>query len=443
MGLPSLRRSLLAVTIAGAVLAVLILVAQDQVTLELRSDREAADPRHPAYIAGLLGAQLTTGNRFMVLTNGDQIFPAMLAAIRGAAHRVSFETYIFEAGEMGDAFTAALADTARRGIHVNLVVDAVGASGIDAEHVRQLEQAGCRVVRFNTLRWYSLEELNYRTHRKMLVVDGEVAFTGGVGIGDHWMGNAEDPEHWRDTMVQIVGPAARLVEGGFYENFTEAAPQVAPALDDPANGPAWEEAEKGGGRGESGDERRVADAEGAAFVVRSSPSGGGNDMKRLYLLALAAARRTIDITTPYFVPDESSLWSLEDAVRRGVRIRLLVEGDTTDALPVKHASRRYYERLLDLGIEIFEYQPTMMHAKALVVDGIWSIVGSANFDNRSLELNDELNVAVSSRSLAARLLEDFERDRQSSQQLTLEAWRERPLHRKAREHFWALFGEIF
>jgi cardiolipin synthase len=151
----------------------------------------------------------------------------------------------------------------------------------------------------------------------------------------------------------------------------------------------------------------------------------------------------VEITTPYFIPDESSLWSLEDAVRRGVRIRLIVEGDTTDALPVKHASRAYYERLLELGIEIYEYQPTMMHAKTFIADEAWSMFGSANFDNRSLELNDELNVAVSSRRLAARLIEDFERDRERSQRLTLEAWRERPLYAKAREHFWALFGEIF
>ena len=441
MGLPSIRRVLVIATIAGAVVALLLLVAQDQVTLKLRSDAAADEPRHAAYIAGLLGAQLTSGNRFTVLTNGDQIFPAMLAAIRAATRRVSFETYIYEAGEMGEAFTDALEDAARRGVLVNLVVDAVGASGIDAEHIDQLEQAGCRVVRFNTLRWYSLEEVNYRTHRKLLVVDGDVAFTGGVGIGDHWMGNAQDPDHWRDTMVQIVGPAARLVEGGFYENFTEAAAEVAPGLDDPGEAFAGEIAEA-----DLPERERVnvaVRAEGAAFVVRSSPSGGANDLKRLYLLGLASARRSVDITTPYFVPDESSLWSLEDAVRRGVRIRLIVEGDTTDALPVKHASRAYYERLLELGIEIYEYQPTMMHAKTFVVDDAWSMFGSANFDNRSLELNDELNVAVSSRRLAARLLEDFERDRGRSRRLTLEAWRERPLHAKARELFWGLFGEIF
>ena len=185
------------------------------------------------------------------------------------------------------------------------------------------------------------------------------------------------------------------------------------------------------------------DEEGASFVVRSSPTGGANDLKRLYLLAIASAQRTLDITTPYFVPDESTLWSLNAAVERGVRVRLLVEGEITDAMPVKYASRHYYDRLLSAGIEIYEYQPTMLHTKVLVVDGIWSMFGSANFDNRSLELNDELNVAVTSRDLAGRLLRDMEQDLAVAEQIMLERWRERSLLMKARERFWSAFGEVF
>jgi cardiolipin synthase len=422
MPLPPVRRVALVVAVIATVAAILLLVAQDQVTLKLRTDSAASDPRHAGYLAGLLGVPLTHGNRLTVHTNGDQLYPAMLAAIGAATRRISFETYIYEAGRMGDAFTRAFEDAARRGVRVNLVIDAVGGSGIDDAHVKQLEAAGCRIVRFNTLRWYSLEEVNYRTHRKILVIDGAVAFTGGAGIADHWLGDAQDAEHWRDTMIEIAGPAARPIEAGFYENFTEGAAEVVPELDDskPPAGP-----------------------EGEAFVVRSSPSGGANDMKRLYLMALAAARRTVDITTPYFVPDESSLWSMQDAVNRGVQIRLLVEGDITDAMPVKHASRSYYDQLLELGIDIYEYQPTMLHAKTLVVDGAWSMFGSANFDNRSLELNDELNVAVADPGLAARLLSDFQEDLQVSRRLTLEAWRQRSWSLKVREQFWALFGEIF
>jgi cardiolipin synthase len=410
------------IVIVVLAVALALLFAQDQVTLKLRSDAAAGEPRHAGYLAGLLGVPLTEGNRFTVHTNGDQIFPAMLAAIRGATRRISFETYIYEAGLMGDEFTRAFGDAARRGVRVNLVIDAVGGSGIDSEHVRQLEQAGCRIVRFNTPAWYSLEEVNYRTHRKILVVDGAVAFTGGAGIGDQWMGHAQDKEHWRDTMIEVVGPAARLIEGGFYENFAEAAGDTTPELDDSTAAP---------------------EGEGSAFVVRSSPTGGANDLKRLYLFALASARHTVDITSPYFISDESSLWSLQEAVRRGVTVRVLVEGDITDALPVKFASRKHYDELMELGIEIYEYQPTMMHTKTFVVDGVWSMFGSANFDNRSLELNDELNVAVSDRGLATRLMADFESDLAASHRLTLETWRRRPWLSKVREQFWSLFDELF
>ncbi len=271
-------------------------------------------------------------------------------------------------------------------------------------------------------RRYSLEEINYRTHRKILVVDGETGFTGGVGVADHWLGNADSKEHWRDTQVRARGPVVRMMEAAFYENFLEADGTMPPVLD-PA--PA------------------SAGTEGEALVVRSSPSGGSNDLKRLYLLALAAAKRSVDITTPYFVTDESTLWSLEDAVRRGVKIRVVMEGDLTDAMPVKYASRHMYDRLLQQGIELYEYQPTMMHTKTLVVDGIWSIFGSANFDNRSMELNDEMNLAVSSHSLARRFLDDFEADLKASRRITLEEWRRRPLMAKTRERFWTVFGEVF
>ena len=422
MGMPPVRRAFFILFIAGLVIATLLLLAQDQVTIQVRSAVGAAEPRHQTYLSGLLGVQLTQGNRYTVLTNGDQIFPSMLAAVRAAKRRISFETYIYKTGKMAEEFTAAFEEAARRGVRVNIVVDAVGGSGMDDAHVKRLQAAGCRVAMFNTPSWYSLEELNYRTHRKLLIVDGQVAFTGGVGIDDQWMGNAQSKEHWRDTMVRVEGPLARLMEGGFYENFVEANGETTPELDDTTPD---------------------IDQEGAAFVVRSSPSGGANDLKRLYLLALGSARQSVDITTPYFVTDESSRWALEDAVKRGVKVRLLLEGDITDAMPVKYASRKHYEQLLKLGIEIYEYQPTMLHTKTFVVDGVWSMFGSANFDNRSLELNDELNVAVSNRDLAARLLADFDADLKVSQRLNLETWKKRSTLSKVREHFWASFGEIF
>jgi cardiolipin synthase A/B len=419
----AVRRAVKILLIAGVVIAILLMFAQDQQTLTIRSGISAEDPRHPSYIAALVGVGLSEGNRYIVHTNGDQIFPAMLNAIRDARRRISFESYIFKSGtSIAEEFTRAFEQAAQRGVVVNLVLDAVGAQSLSEKDLERLKRAGCKVALFNSPTWYSLEEVNYRTHRKILVVDGNIGFTGGAGVDDQWKGNARNKDEWRDTQIEVRGPLARLLEGGFYENFIETAGAIAPVLDDYVPG---------------------KNAEGASFLVRSSPTGGSNDLKRLYLLAIASAKRSLDITTPYFVPDESTLWSLQDAVRRGVRVRLLVEGEITDAMPVKYASRYYYDQLLSLGLEIHEYAPTMMHTKVLVVDGIWSMFGSANFDNRSLELNDELNVAVTSRDLAARLLQDMEQDLKVSRRLDLETWRQRSLLMKTREHFWSYFGELF
>jgi len=418
----SIWRAFIILLIAAAVVAVLLLLAQDQETLRIRSAISAEDPRHPSYLAALVGADLTRGNRYDVLTNGDQIFPAMLAAIDGARRRISFETYIYDTGDVASQFTAALERAAQRGVKVSVIVDAVGAAGMDRDHIDRLRAAGCRFVRFNATSWYALEHVNYRTHRKILVVDGQIGFTGGVGVADHWKGNAQDRDHWRDTHVRMEGPIVRILEAAFYEDLIEAGGITVPELDAAPE---------------------PLDEEGASVLVGSSPTGGSNDLKRLYFLIIASARRTLDIATPYFVTDESTLWALEDAVARGVRIRIIVEGDITDAMPVKYASRAVYDRLLSLGIEIHEYQPTMMHAKVLVADRILSMFGSANFDNRSLELNEELNVAVTSRDLAARLTQDFEQDLRVSAQLELERWRERSPLQKARERFWSLFGEVF
>ena len=249
-----------------------------------------------------------------------------------------------------------------------------------------------------------------------------MGFTGGAGVSQHWIGNARNKDEWRDTQVRIRGPIVRLMEAAFYENFTESAGEVTPEIDDVA--------------ADSGEA-------GASLLVRSSPTGGGND-RNAFIYSRShprAARWTSRARN--FVTDESTRWSLEDAVKRGVKIRILVEGDITDAMPVKYRSRVHYEQFLQSGIEIHEYQPTMMHTKVLVVDGIWSMFGSANFDNRSLELNDELNVAVTNRELAARFLADLEQDLRVSKRITLEEWRRRGSLMKVRERFWSAFGEVF
>jgi len=419
------RHRKLIITIVIVLLAVggLLALAQDQVTLKIKSAHGADDPQFPGYTAVLLGADATGGNQYAVLTNGDQIFPSMLAAVNGARRRISFETYIFNKGSVGEQFTQAFEAAARRGVQVNLVVDAMGSNKIPKEWQERLKAAGVKVGEFGQPKWYALEELNYRTHRKILVVDGRIGFTGGVGLDDQWLGHAQDKEHWRDTMVRIEGPVVRLMEGAFNENFIETSGPVTPSVDPPEQIPA-----------------APLDS---AMVLRSSPSGGSNDLKRLYLLAIAAARRTLDICSPYFVTDESTEWALREARQRGVHVRILVERDLTDAKPVKYASREAYQRLMDTGIEIYEYQPTMMHTKVIVVDGAWSMFGSANFDNRSLELNDEMNVAVSDKALSARLLQDFEQDLGVSRRLDPAQWRQRSTLEKSREYFWSYFGEIF
>jgi cardiolipin synthase len=416
------RKALKAFIVIAVVVATGLAIAQDQETVELRSALPADDPAAAEYLAALVAANLVSGNSYDVLLNGDEVFPAMLDAIKQARHRVSFETYVYEEGVVADWFTDALEQAARRGVTVNLILDAIGANKMESGHLERLEAAGCHIVNFNPTSWYTLEELNYRTHRKILVVDGEIAFTGGVGVADYWLGNAQGPDHWRDTHVRVRGPIVRLIEAAFYENFIEGERTVTPILSEAPP---------------------VEGADDRSMVVRSSPSDGASDLKRLYLLAIAMARTSIDITTPYFVTDESTTWAFQDAISRGVKIRVLVESDITDQQVVKYASRAAYEGLLERGIGIFEYRTTMMHAKTMVVDDVLSIFGSANFDNRSLELNDELNVAVVSRRLATRLRQDFERDVLVSTPLTLAEWRKRPLLAKVQEHFWSYFGEVF
>lgn len=418
------HKLVLSLLIVLGIIAVILTLSQDEQTLKIESAYGADDPRFAAYITTLLGVESTSGNQYSVLTNGDEFFPAMLDAIAQAKRRVSLETYIYEKGGVASQFTAALVAAAGRGVQVNLVVDAFGSSRMSEDDVERLRAAGARVGRFGKARWYALDNVTYRTHRKILVVDGRIGFTGGAGIGDHWLGHAQDPDHWRDSMVRVTGPLARLMEGAFNENFVDTAGPVAPVVD-PIDAPP---------RPEPHD---------AAFVLRSSSNSRSNDLKHLYLLAIASARRTLDICSPYFIVDESSEWALRQAAARGVAIRVLVEGDHTDALPVKYASREYYQALMDDGIRFYEYQPTMMHTKVMIVDGAFAMFGSANFDNRSLEMNDEMNVGVSDPAFAGRLAQDFDADLKRARFLDPKTWPDRPVLEKAREYFWSYFGEVF
>jgi cardiolipin synthase A/B len=422
MARPKLLRGWrLAILIGIVVTGLLLLIAQDQETLRVQSPVTAVDSRFAEYLASLTGAAVEAGDEYHVLRNGDEAFPVMLDAVRNARRRISFESFILEDGVVGDKFVQELAAAAVRGVQTRVVLDAVGSALSRAAQDR-LTNAGVQLVWFNTLRPWSLEEANYRTHRKVLVVDGAVAFTGGIGLADHWQGHAQSLEHWRDTQFKITGPAVRALEAAFYENWLEAGGVSAPALD------PEQPSESTGAR---------------SIVIWSNPTGGASRVKLLYLLAIAGARKQIDIQSPYFVLDESTRWSLNEARRRGVRVRIVTDGDVTDAGPVKDAGREAYQSLLDEGFEIYEYEPTMMHVKAMMVDGVLSVVGSANFDNRSFELNDELTVAVQDAQLTAALTRDFENDITKSKKLDASTWRDRSLWQKTKEIFWAQFGELF
>ncbi len=400
----------------------LLWIAQDQETLRVKSPIEASEPRFPDYVASLVGAAIETGDAYTVLRNGDEAFPAMLDAIDQAKTRIVFESYVFKDGEIGKRWVGALEAAAKRGVSVRVVLDSIGAT-METETEDRLKAAGVQVLWFNPLRFWQLEETNYRTHRKVLVVDGDVGFIGGMGVDDQWTGHAQDPEHWRDTQFKIVGPSVRGLEASFYENWLESGGESAPVLD-----PALPAPQTGA----------------QSIVVRSNATSGASNIKLLYLLAIAGARKTIDIHSPYVTLDPSSRWSLEEARRRGVRVRILAEGDITDAMPVKHAIRHEYQELLDAGFEIAEYQPTMMHVKALIIDGVFSVIGSANFGNRSFEVNDELTIAAADPELAAALTRDFNDDLTRSKAMNAQTWKDqRSIGGKAQEFFWSFFGEIF
>ena len=408
--------------IVVVIVAVSLFLAQDAQTVRIRSARAASDPAFPDYIATLVGAPLTHGDSYRVLQNGDEIYPAMLAAIDGARTRVAFESFNFISGDAADRFIDALGSAAQRGVVVRVVLDAIGTVPPPPRVEERLREAGVELAWFNKFGLWTFENTNYRTHRKLLVVDGQVAFTGGAGVADHWLGHAQDEEHWRDSHFRITGPVVRLLEACFFENWVESGGVDPPQLD---------LQQPGGATGAQ------------SVVIWSNATGGVSNVKLLYLYSIAAARTSIDIQSPYFILDSSVRWALADARARGVGIRILTDGEITDAKSVKHASRLEYQDLLDGGTRIYEYQPTMMHVKTMVIDGAWTVFGSANFDNRSLELNDEITAAVADPELAAALSTAFERDLARSREIVSAEWRRRPWHQKIRERFWGFFGEVF
>ena len=362
----------------------------------------------------LLGPAILDGNRFQVLLNGDRIFPAMLGAISRAEHSVTFESYIYWSEAIGERFATALAERAHAGVRVHVLLDWVGSNRMDPAHLAIMEDAGVEVRKFHQPHWYNLGRMNNRTHRKLLVVDGQTGFTGGVGIAEQWTGNAQDPEHWRDTHFQVEGPVVAQMQAVFLDNWLKATGKV-------LHGPDYfpELKSVGGGR---------------AQMFSSSPSGGSESMHLMYLLAITAAKHSIELSSAYFVPDGLVQRALVDALKRGVRVRVITPGKHIDMETVRRASRANWGPLLEAGVEMYEYQPTMYHCKVMIVDRLLVSVGSTNFDNRSFRLNDEANLNIYEPAFAAEQIAVFEEDLRRSRRITFAEWLHRPFAEKLWEH---------
>ncbi|HKT52639.1 MAG TPA: cardiolipin synthase [Candidatus Angelobacter sp.] len=371
-------------------------------------------------LEALTDAQVNHHSKLKVFTNGEEFYKEELQAIRGATRSINLEAYIFQRGKLAQDFLAALAERARAGVKVNLVLDGLGSFSTSRSYCRELLSSGGKVQFYHPFSWRSVASINNRTHRELLVVDGQCGFIGGAGIADHWLMDKKKHRRWRDTVIRVEGDIVSNLQATFAENWLETSGEVIfgdeyfPQLQDAGNA--------------------------KAMVINSSPSAGGSTRARILFQALvSAAQSKIRITTPYFLPDSSMLNELVRAAQRGVQVEIIVPGRKSDHGLTRSSSRRLYGKLLRAGVRIYEYQPAMIHAKVLVIDGLWSLTGSTNFDNRSFGLNDEVNLAACDRQLAAELTHDFLADVAASQEVTLQDWKKRSLLEKLHEALgWAL-----
>jgi len=399
-----------ALVLVGSVLASNFIGGEKKIERHIERLYALEDPRFTDELGVLLGPPFLAGTRVQTLLNGDQIFPPMLVAIRGAQRTITFETYIYWSGDIGREFAEALAERARNGVKVHVLLDWVGSAKMDASLLATLSAAGAQVRQFHPPHWSHLGRLNNRTHRKLLVVDGRTGFTGGVGVAPQWTGQAQDPEHWRDTHFEVQGPVVAQMQSVFIDNWIKVTGDV---LHGPDYFPTL--APTGPGR---------------AQMFSSSPSGGSESMQLMYLLAVTAASRSIDLSASYFVPDELTLRALVEAMRRGVKLRIVVPGKHIDSETVRRASRATWGPLLAAGAVIAEYGPTMYHCKVMIVDELLVSVGSTNFDNRSFRLNDEATLNVVDKAFASEQTATFEADLAKSHRVTEAEWLARPIQER-------------
>ncbi|WP_175945519.1 cardiolipin synthase [Caballeronia sp. BCC1704] len=414
--------ALIALTVVATVIVVLVIanLTSGEKKIEHKIERLYAsdDPQFLRSMGLLLGPPVVDGNRFEVLVNGDEIFPSMLEGIRSAKKTITFETFIYWSGAIGEQIAEALAEKARAGVSVHVLLDWVGSSKMDKRYLQTLRDAGAEVIQYHKPHWTGLGRMNDRTHRKLLVIDGRTGFTGGVGIADEWTGHAQDEKHWRDTHFRVQGPAVGQMQAVFMDNWVKATGNVLHGAN------YFPEIERAG--------------DGLAHMFSSSPSGGSDDMQLMYLMAITAATHSIHLSSAYFVPDKLTINAIVEAARRGVRVRIITPGKRIDTHTVREASRACWGDLLAAGVEMYEYQPTMFHCKLIVVDEFLVSVGSTNFDSRSFKLNDEANLNIYDRDFARQQTAIFDADIERSKRITLEDWQRRGLGERMLERVVAL-----
>ena len=385
-------------------------------------------------VAGVAGGPLRAGGTARLLNNGDAFFPALHDALEDAKHSINFAVYIWEKGKASDQVIEVLIARAKAGVEVRVLLDAMGSTSAPEDDFERLKAAGGKVKNFREARLGKLTRFHKRNHRRAIVIDGAVAFVGGMAVADKWLGNAESEEHWRDSMVQVTGPLAATVQSAFVDNWAHVA-------DDETGGeilvgPAFfpEFAPAAAAPGES-----IALHTG----INSAPSSENHPMRLMFLQTFSAARQKLYIANSYFVPDETIRKAVVERAKQGVDVRILLPGEKTDAKPIRQTGHMYFEQLLEAGVKIYEYQPTMMHAKTVVVDGKFSVVGSSNMDVRSKELNMENVLGILDVGFARQVEETFLNDLKGAHEITLEEWRKRGPIKKLTERVCSLFSEQY
>lgn len=406
-------------TVAATVVALNFITGEKKIEKVIEQHYPIDDPQFLRSMGVLLGPAIIPGNQVQTLVNGDEIFPAMLTSIRGAKKSITFETFIYWSGAIGQTFADALSERASSGVRVYVLLDWVGSVKMKAKYLDEMRAAGVKIQQYHPLRWYHLSRMNNRTHRKLLVVDGSVGFTGGVGIAEQWTGNAQDPAHWHDLHYRVEGPVVAQMQAAFMDNWMKTSGAVL--------------------HGEDFFPALIPFGAASAQMFKSSPTEGSESMRLMYLLSISSARHSIRIANAYFVPDDLTVESLIDARKRGVDVQILLPGKDIDTELVRKASRGRWGKLLETGVQIFEYQPTMLHTKLMVIDDLWVSVGSTNFDNRSFRLNDEANLNVLDREFALRQNAIFAADLKQARPIGYDEWKHRPWSEKLMEHYAALF----